>query len=64
MSVTRKTQEMGVIYVTPGAENGEPESVFFTPDGLGRIWFDTVEEAHRETGIAKVIHLMSEPDDN
>lgn len=64
MSVTRKSQEMGVIYVTPGAANDEPESVFFTPDGLGRIWFDTVEEARQQTGITKVVHLMSEPDDN
>lgn len=63
MSVTRKTQQMGIIYVTPRAENDEPNSVFFTPDGVGRVWFDTVEEAHRETGIPKVIYLISEPDD-
>jgi hypothetical protein len=64
MSVTRKTQQVDTIYVTPGAENGEPESVFFTPDGVGRIWFDTVDEAKNETGITKIVYLMSEPDDN
>jgi hypothetical protein len=64
MSVTRKTQQIGIIYVTPGMASGEPESVFFTPDGVGRIWFDTVDAAKNETGITKVVHLMSEPDDN
>jgi hypothetical protein len=63
MSVTRKTQQVGIIYVTPRAENDEPQSVFFTPDGVGRVWYDTVAEAQRETGILKVIYLMSEPED-
>lgn len=63
MSVTRKSQQMGIIYVTPRAERDEPNSVFFTPDGVGRVWFDTVAEAQRETGIPKVIYLISEPDD-
>lgn len=63
MSVTRNSQQMGVIYVTPRAANDEPMSVFFTPDGVGRVWFDTVAEALRETGIPKVIYLTSEPAD-
>jgi hypothetical protein len=63
MSVTRKTQQMGVIYVTPRAEDSEPQCVFFTPDGVGRVWFDTVAEAQRETGIPRVIYLISEPED-
>lgn len=63
MSVTRKSQQMGVIYVTPRAADGERMSVFFTPDGVGRVWFDTVTEALRETGISKVAYLISEPAD-
>lgn len=63
MSVSRKSQQLGIIYVTPRAENDEPNSVFFTPDGVGRVWFDTVAEAQRETGIPKAIYLISEPDD-
>lgn len=63
MSVTRKSQKLDVIYVTPGAEKGEPESVFFTPDGEGRCWYDTVNEAKEDTGLTKVIYLMSNPED-
>lgn len=64
MSVTRKTQRTGVIYVTPRAEGGDTMSVFFTPDGRGRIWFDSVEKAQRETGINVIHFLASEPEDD
>jgi hypothetical protein len=64
MSVTRKSQKVDVIYTTPGYEQGDEESVFFTPDGEGRIWFNTVDEAKKQTGITKVVHLMSEPEDD
>jgi hypothetical protein len=63
MSVTRKSQKTDTIYVTPGLAKGEEESVFFTPDGEGRSYFNTVEEAKDETGITKVVTLMSYPDD-
>lgn len=63
MSVTRKTQKTGVIYVTPRAAEGAPESVFYTPDGEGRVYFDTVNEAQDETGITKVIRLLEDPKD-
>lgn len=63
MSVTRKSQKTDVIYVTPGAAEGQPESVFFTPDGEGRCWYDTVNEAKEDTGITKVIYLLSNPED-
>ena len=63
MSVTRKSQKTDTIYVLPGAEFGDPESVFFTPDGEGRIWFDTLTEAIEQTGITSVEYLMSNPDD-
>lgn len=63
MSVTRKNQKTGVIYVTPGAAEGQSECVFFTPDGEGRLWFDTVNEAKEETGLTKVIYLLDDPED-
>lgn len=63
MSVTRKSQRKNVIYVLPGAAEGKPESVFFTDDGEGRVFFDTVNEAKDETGITKVIHLLEDPED-
>jgi hypothetical protein len=62
MSVSRKNQKLNVIYVvTPRVEKGLDEGVFFTPDGEGRIWFKSVEEAKEETGLTKVVHLDSEP---
>lgn len=63
MSVDRKSQRMNVIYVTPRAAEGKPEGVFFTPDGEGRTYFDTVNEAKDETGLTKVIRLLEEPKD-
>ena len=46
-----------VIYVTPS------ELVYHTPDGVGRVFFDTVNEAKDETGKTKVIYLLTEPED-
>lgn len=54
---------MNVIYVTPGAAEGKPESVFVTPDGEGRHYYDTVNEAQDDTGITKVIRLLEYPED-
>lgn len=63
MSVTRKSQKTDVIYVTPGAEQGAEGLVFFSPDGKGRVWYDTVNEAKEETGLTKVIYLLEDPED-
>lgn len=63
MSVDRKSQRMNVIYVMPGAAEGKPENVFYSPDGEGRVFFDTVNEAKGETGIEKVIRLLEDPKD-
>jgi hypothetical protein len=57
MGMTRKTQQEGVIYVTPNRE------VFASPDGEGRVWFDTVNEAKGETGLTKVVYLLEAPED-
>lgn len=63
MALTRDSQRTETIYTTPGFERGKPESVFFTPDGDGRIWYDSVEEAKADSGLTKVVHLLSEPED-
>lgn len=57
MAMSRADQKVDVIYVTPEQE------VFYTPDGVGRIYLDTVNEAKEETGITKVIYLMEAPDE-
>lgn len=31
---------------------------FTSPDGVGRIFFDTVEEAKDQTGLKSVVHLI------
>jgi hypothetical protein len=31
---------------------------FTSPDGTGRIFFDTVEEAQEQTGLTSVVHLI------
>jgi hypothetical protein len=41
------------------AVTGEEHWLYFTsPDGVGRIFFDTVEEAHEQTGLTSVVHLI------
>lgn len=57
LTVTRDTQRLDVIYSCP---NG---SAFFTPDGEGRIWFDSTTEACDETGIDTIHILLTEPED-
>lgn len=57
MAQRRANMKMDVLYVLPGAAEGKPEQVFYTPDGEGRVFFDTVEKARDETGIDKVIHV-------
>lgn len=57
MGMIRKTQRLDTIYVTPG------QAVFVSPDGEGRVWYDTVNEAKSETGLTKVVYLLESPED-
>jgi len=43
--VDRSTQEPDVIYV-----RNEGDAAFVTPDGIGRYWFDSEDEAVEEYG--------------
>lgn len=33
------------------------DTVFVTPDGIGRVFYDTEEEAEEETGIDNTVYL-------
>lgn len=55
--LTRQQQKTNTIYVTPDG------SAFFSPDGEGRIWFSSRDEAWDETGISKIVFLRSYPED-
>ena len=56
--MTRAQQEVDVIYVLP-----DETTAFFTPDGEGRIYYDTVAEAIADTGLDEIIHLSKDPED-
>lgn len=44
--------------------NVPAEQYFFTPDGVGVIWFDTYLEAYQQTGIhGSVVHIHQELED-
>lgn len=60
MGLTRKAQRLDTIYVTPGRPGLR---VFVSPDGEGRVWYDTVNEAEAETGLEKVVYLQEAPED-
>jgi len=50
-TVTRETQEAGLIYV------GSCGTVFYTPDGIGRYYYGTVREAkvnHADANVGLV----------
>lgn len=36
---------------------------FYTPDGIGVIWFDTLEEARDQTGIEGKVWTVTELED-
>lgn len=36
--------------------NGE-ESFFFTPDGIGHVFFESLDEALEETGLENIVHV-------
>lgn len=61
--MVKRNHRMEVIYVTPRGREGEPSGVFVSPDGEGRTWYDTVEEAKDDTGITKVVNLAEHPED-
>lgn len=46
--------ELDVIYESYLKEEGDELSWFFSPDGIGRVFYDTLEEAQADTGIEKV----------
>jgi hypothetical protein len=63
-TVTRETQDLGLIYlVEEQVRRGRGDVCFFTPDGLGRIWFDSLPEAVAESGIDRVVLVLSDPED-
>ena len=45
----RDWQRLDTAYVIP---NGK---AFFTPDGEGRIWYESLEELLEDTGLEKVV---------
>lgn len=49
--------ETDAIYADWSDKEYDEVSWFFSPDGIGRIWFDTLEEAKSETGLTKVNSL-------
>ena len=55
------TYRTDAIYVEVDVHSitGETNWLFFhSPDGTGRIYHDTLEEAKDQTGLTKVIHLI------
>jgi hypothetical protein len=57
--MTRAEQVPDTIYVTPDGQ------AFYTPDGVGRTWYDSDEEAMAEHGDdLTVIVLDVEPEDH
>lgn len=60
MKITRKNQQSDVIYVTQNYP--ESGSVFITPDGEGRIWYDSIKEAQEQHGDdIPIIHCTVDP---
>ena len=54
MIITRATQKLDRIYSTPAG-------VFVSPDGDGRIWFDSIAEAREATGLGIVVLATVDP---
>jgi hypothetical protein len=55
ITITRSTQQVDVIYLVQSGE------AFYSPDGEGRVWFDTLEDALAETGITWVQEVNVDP---
>lgn len=55
---TRAMQEVDVIYVGHMLGNHkDSESIFISPDGEGRIFFESIEQAREDFGNLRVHHL-------
>lgn len=55
--MTRGEQEVDRLYITPDG------LAFYTPDGEGRIWYDTEAEAIADTGLDTIVYLDRDPED-
>lgn len=58
MGLTRAEQKPEQIYVVVPTGQG-----FYTPDGEGRVWYDSLEEL-QEDYDGPVIFLTEEPEEN
>lgn len=56
-SVTRESMKIDVIY-----QGGKLDQVFVTPDGHGRFWYDTIDEAEEQHGELPIV-LVEEMDE-
>lgn len=58
--VTRDNQEPDVIYV---GEWDDPvfkgETIFVTPDGIGRYYYDSIEEARDDVGDLPIVRAAA-----
>lgn len=56
---TYENWSLDFVYVYPDG------SVFFSPDGIGRVFYDSIGECSFETGLEAVMHLSYvSPDDD
>jgi hypothetical protein len=44
------------IYIAAHGDD-DGEDYFFSPDGIGKVYFDTLEEAKEETGLTKTVWI-------
>lgn len=51
---------MGNVYITITAVYTDGNYVFWSPDGVGHIWYDTVEDAIEDSGYDTVIYIDPE----
>lgn len=58
MSLTREHLVPNRIYFDRSCEQ-----YFYSPDGVGVIWYDTKEEAREDTGIESAVVSISELED-
>jgi hypothetical protein len=59
--VTRSNQKLDTIYVV--ADDRLSESIFVTPDGEGRFYYDSVEDAQDDMGPNLPVVYADEVDD-
>ena len=51
--ITRFNQQLDVLYVLPDG------SCFYTPDGEGRVWFDTEDEGLEQLALSADLHYLT-----